>query len=152
MNDYLMDTRHWRIVGAEEFPKVFRALCDLLPPDSIVGLAEGALSSELQAFFDVNAVSLDSAVSGALPRGEFVHAYYLPVEPQRMTVLADTAERHAEPEIARHMIAIGNGVSLLEWYDAPDDPISLSMALREVAVTRFARAVGGSLRVAEGVE
>ncbi len=68
-----------------------------------------------------------------------------------MMALAAIAEHHAEPEIALFMVVISDGSSVLEWYDAPDDPISISLDYPEDAVSSFARTVGGVYVADEGV-
>jgi hypothetical protein len=151
MNPYLMDAPHWRIEGVGDFPRVFLALLDLLPAGSIIGLAGGSLSPEVRSFFDKNAIPLDPAVFASLPEGNFAGAFFVPVDRQRMTELAAIAEHHAEPEIALHMAAISNGSSIFEWFDAPDDPISISLLLTEDAVSRFAYAAGGTWAAAPAV-
>ncbi len=143
MNPYLMATPHWRIDGASDLPQVFLALVDLLSPGSVIGFAGGSLSVEVRSFLTQNSLRLDPAVTGSLPEGEFVDAHFLPVDRRCMTDLAAIAEHHAEAEIAMFMVAISDGSSVLEWYDAPDDPITISAEFPEETVRAFARAVGG---------
>lgn len=148
---YLMDSPHWRIDGASDFPRIFLAMIDLFPPGSVIGLSGGSLSAEVRTFFERNRLKLHSDVTPSLPEGEFVDAHYLPLDRQCMMKLAAIAEHHAEPEIANSMVVISNGASVLEWYDAPDDPISISLDYAEDAVSLFARAVGGLYVADKGV-
>lgn len=151
-NPYLMDSRHWRVEGAFDYTKVFPAMLELLPLNSILGLAQGDLSPEGREFMIENSIKLDPVILNSLPQGSFEDAFFIPVDRKRMFLLAGLADHHAEPEIALHMVGIGNGLSLLEWFDAPDDPISISLKLTEPAVEHFAQSVGATFKgVADGV-
>lgn len=138
-----MDSHHWRIDGANDFPRIFLALVDLLSPGSVIGFCGGSLSPEVRSFFTQNSLTLDPAVTESLPMPEFVDAHFLPVDRSCMADLAAIAEHHAEPEIALFMVAISDGSSVLEWYDAPGGSISISAKFPEEEISAFARTVGG---------
>lgn len=144
---YLMDAPHWRIEGVRDYPRFLLALTDLLPRCSVIGLAGGAGSPEIETFLREHAVLVSRTTRAAIPQGEFHSAAFLSSDPRCLAALAELAEHHAEPEIAGHVIAISNDTSVLEWFDAPDDPISISSTLAEAAVSRFTYAAGGTGQV-----
>jgi hypothetical protein len=116
----------------------------LLPtPGSFLGLAEGAWPPEVRAFLTTYVAHLEKPLLEALPR-ELQSAALLRVDPALMAELTELACRHAEPEIAIHLVAGSPEAVLLEWYDAPDDPVALAGTLDETIVASFAAATGGS--------
>jgi len=133
---YLMDGPHWRIVGVQGFAAFFRAV-RLLGPNTLVGLASGAWPGELRESLSGMSASLRAAVLERLPQ-EFHRALFIPVGDCEMETLAELAERHAEPEIATHIGVFTEAGRLLEWFDAPTDPIVVSPSLGGGAVSRFA--------------
>ncbi len=59
-------------------------------------------------------------------------------------LLADLAERCAEPELAVHFHAYRDGEVLLEWHDAFTQPMLLAASLDENTVREFATALGAT--------
>jgi hypothetical protein len=70
---------------------------------------------------------------------DFRDAEYVPVNDAHMAALAALAEGHADPEIAIHVAALTPTGPLLEWFDLPEDPISISPLVTAAAVARVAR-------------
>jgi hypothetical protein len=60
-----------------------------------------------------------------------------------MDAFAKLADHHAGPEIAGALGAFTSDEIWLEWFDAPDDPISLALSIPESAVERFANQIRG---------
>lgn len=73
---------------------------------------------------------------------DFAEAYYISITAQNMATLADLSEHSAEIEIALHLAIISDGERLLEWFDLPDDPISIAQLIKEETVSHFAESVG----------
>jgi hypothetical protein len=124
-----------------EFAAFFRAVHILDPPAVFVALAAGAGPREVQESLSQIAIDPGAAVRNRLAR-EFRQAVYVPVGDMQMATLATLAERHAEPEIAIHIAAFTPDGPLVEWFDAPDDPIAVSSSVPREAVSRFAQGLG----------
>ena len=141
----LTNSAHWDIHGAD-FYRAIRALPEILTPGSVLGLADGAWSSHLRSFLDAHAAALEPDVISALP-ADFRRARFIRTDARTIADLAALADKHAEPEVAIHLIVLQAGSSLVEWYDLPNDPIAVSLSIDEAAVKRFAEAVGGRCEV-----
>jgi len=62
------------------------------------------------------------------------------------------AGEHAEPEVAIHLMVVTDSGSYLEWFDLPQDPISVSSVADEGMIRQFAEAIGGDYeRLENGV-
>ena len=147
----LTDDCHWHINGAKDYCSFFRAIPTFCPNNAVLGLAAGFPQEELARFLADNAFEFDDAFLKTFPQ-DFQRANYLRVDVPTMVELERFAEQSAEPEIAIHLIVISEGLPLLEWYDAPDDPIAISNHVGENTVMAFARAIGGTHgRVEAGV-
>jgi hypothetical protein len=139
-----MDRAHWRVSGVRDLPAFLRALPALLPADSILRLELDAPDEDVARFLTQFAIqSTMTRNRGTLwPSSELHH---VPIRPDVMATLAELAEVRAEHDVAEHMIAYRGDEILLEWYDAIFDPIFISRAIGEGALSVFARSVGGEL-------
>jgi len=146
-----MDDEHWRIAHVGEFAALFRAIHLLDPPAPFVALAEGAWPRDVQESLSQISIDPGGAVREQLTR-EFLQALFVPVGNRQMEALAALAERHAELEVAIHIAALATHGPLVEWFDAPDDPIAVSPSVPRGAVARFAEQLGATSEwVARGV-
>jgi hypothetical protein len=146
----LTASEHWHVVGVDLY-RVLPALPEITAPEAVLGLADGAWSRELRRFLDRHAVAVSRDVLSKLP-SEFHRARFLAADLSAIRDLLELAERHAEPEIAVHLIVLQSGGSLVEWYDLPEDPIAVSLAVEESAVARFAEMAGGRYEIAAAGE
>jgi hypothetical protein len=140
-SQYLIDGPHWRVAEVKEFAAFFRAVHLLAPAAAFVALADGAWPSEVRASLGEISADPDLRVRGRFPR-EFCEAVWVPMGQAQMEALATLAERHAEPEIAIHIGAFTAGGSVVEWFDAPTDPIAVSPSVTPEAVSQFAKELG----------
>jgi len=138
---YLSESSHWHIDSAD-FYRAFQAFSDVVPTGSVLGIAEGAWPPAVRAFLDEYGVTIEASVLSSLPV-DFQSARFLPVNAPIMRQAEALAERQAEHEFATHLIVVNNGVSLIEWYDLPQDPITIRFSIEESLVARFATATGG---------
>ena len=69
-------------------------------------------------------------------------SFHVPVADAVMCGLADISERHAEPEVADHMVAYHDRGVVLEWYDAGSDPIFVAKEIPEATVAAFCTKIG----------
>ncbi len=141
--ELLMDGKHWRVTGARDLAAFFRALPELLPAGSAVIVANEAWPSDFERFLEGLAIKPDAARIPASARTVSA-SFHVPVNKETMAELGQRANRHAEPEVATHLIGYRGDRSLLEWYDLPVDPLSIAASLDPAAVRSFASEVGGA--------
>jgi hypothetical protein len=71
-------------------------------------------------------------------------SFHVSISDAVMNGLAKISERHAEPEVADHMVAYHQQGILLEWYDAGLDPIYVSKQIGEESLAAFCAKIGAS--------
>jgi hypothetical protein len=137
-----MSSRHWQVTGVSDLVRFFGALPPLVPPGSVLGLAEGTPDAMLRAFFDRVRSQAEPDIS-MHSSPDFRRAVFIPATPACLFELAALARTRAEPEIAIHLTVVTTEGPLLEWFDLPDDPIYIAPAVPESAVSRLAADAGG---------
>jgi len=140
-----MEGAHYQVRNGVRYPDgfvdFFRALAELSPPDSFLVLGSGAWDRETQDA--LSKLAVDPGAGLPIPAGFHSDRGVVPITASNMETLAGLADHHASPEIAIHLAAVTADDSWLEWFDATDDPISMSLTLPESAVERFAARVRG---------
>ena len=140
---YLGQRPHWRVVGVRVFGSFFRALPDLVPDGSTLYIENDTFTPDVEKY--LKGLSAEDATLVA--RGTIwpkTRKYRIPITPANMVGLAQISERHAEPEVAAHMVVYRGSAIQLEWYDAGDDPIYLSRELDEGKVKTFCTNLGAT--------
>jgi hypothetical protein len=138
-NIYLFDGPHWEVAPARTFESFFLALPSLVPLDSVICLADGAWDRALENFFQKNRCGIPD---GIVRPNDFDNGIHLAATSDILNELAAMARHHAEPEIAMH-VAVSHGVTeLLEWFDVPSDPFSVSLKIPEANVVEFCAKLG----------
>lgn len=135
---YLFEISHWEIKKIKDLDIFFLYLPLIFPYDTYLCLADGYYSSELKSYIDAY------HSNEPLPQlhSEFSECDKIPINDNTMRILMELANHHATPEIAMHLCVCSKTVRLLEWYDIPLDPISLSIEIPEEAIRRFCTAIG----------
>lgn len=138
-----LDTRlpYWELDGKTDFPRVLRALGDLLPGDSVLCFEGGSPPKTLRAFLETHETAEQAHVARGIlwPRPT---CYHVPATSENLAELARLTESCRTPELAIHFHAYRNAGVLLEWHDAFTEPMLLSAALPEERVAAFAQSVG----------
>lgn len=129
----ITDSVHWHV--STDLYSFIRALPDLLPAGSILGLAEGVWDSEMEEFLAKQAATPDGGLLGTKPR-VFEKARFISADRATLQALSELADGYAQPEIAIHLIVLQGDRTLLEWYDVDDDPIALHASFDEEQVAR----------------
>lgn len=140
---YLCERPHWRVVGVKVFSPSFRELPSLVPKGSVLYIENTRFDRDVNEFLVPRAVEAPRGLvrAGTIwPKPKFFH---VPITQPDMQGLAELSERHAEPEVADHMVVYRESTILLEWYDAGFDPIFLSKEIDEKKVKVFC-AQGGA--------
>ena len=140
-----MDCEHWEITGVRDLERFFQALPLLAPVQRFLAIAGGASTSELRDALGGLDEELDSPLSQVLTP-EFRRAICVSVSDAAMRALIAFARQHSELEIGMFFALFTAGGPILEWYDAPDDPISIILQMPEQLVASFAKTAGGTYR------
>ena len=77
-----------------------------------------------------------------IPLSEFMAGQYLQINQKNLKRLRELAACHAAPEIATHIAISDGNQQILEWFDAPFDPITISLEIAEEKVERFCKELG----------
>jgi len=126
----------WEVSGNTDFPHLFSALSDLLPPDCILYFEDGSPSGQLAQFLHEHGVPERTHVAyGTIwPRPA---VYHVPATPESISRLSELMSSNAYPELAIHFHVYRAQTVLLEWHDAFDQPMLLSAEFLEPQVTAF---------------
>lgn len=139
---YLCQRPHWRIAGVRVFEPFFRALPDFVPDGSTLYIENDTFTPDVEEYLKGLAVQ-DAIVVARGTIWPKTRKYRIPITQANMVGLAQISERHAEPEVAAHMVVYRGSAILLEWYDAGDDPIYLSKEIEEEKVKTLTSKLGG---------
>lgn len=115
----------WCVSGSRDLALMMRALPSLVPEMTDLHLDGFSMAEDV-------AVALAPFTIETVPRGRVT----LAITPAVFEVLAQLAERHAEPVICHHMIGFADAARVLEWFDIPADPVYLGMGLPAQRVIR----------------
>jgi len=134
----------WEVEGTTDFPALLRAVFEWFPDDSVLYFEGGSPNEELSAFMAAHAVpeTVHIATGTIWPKPKVFH---VPATRENIDLLADLAERCAEPELAVHVHVYRDGEVLLEWHDAFAQPMLLAGSLGENTVREFAAALGATV-------
>jgi len=121
------------------------AIDEVLPKDAILYL-EGtsivpAVSEFLQASEADETPEVEPNTTWPRPR-----VFHLPLTGTNLAELRSLADRHAEPEIANHLVVYRGDDVLLWAHDAGNGHVQLSRSLSSEVVERFRAALGTTLR------
>lgn len=135
---------HWRVnrISNFDFASCLRALPFLVPPDSILCLADTVWGDRVANI--LNTISLNMELTRPTNHNlDFDEAYYIPISNEQMAKLVELAENSAEIEIALNLAVFYDNKVILEWIDLPEPPIYISETIERESVFRFAESVGG---------
>lgn len=134
-----MDADHWQVSPAYDLADFFLALAEFAPADSTITLVCGSWSENLRSFLEN--VAVDHVKKGWI----FTHERYtIPISDQIMRELSCLASSHAAPEIASSIVVKHDAQKLVEWFDLPDDPISIAPDVDENKVIQLATSIGAT--------
>jgi len=137
-----LDTNHpyWELDSKTNFPRLLRALVDLLPDGCVLYFEGGSPGQGLLAFQNTRQMPEQShvAVSTLWPRPRCCH---MPATPQNLTDLAKAVKPWVTFELAVHFHIYRTTEVLLQWHDAFTEPMFLAGAFPENKVRAFADAL-----------
>ena len=135
---YLHDGSHWQLNPVKDVKVFFANLGHLVPNGATLCLAEADWSEEGREFVRSHGHRPEETPLPSEFRGEPCFE----LSPGVLRLLSDLASRHASPELAIHLGVFASGEALVEWFDLPGDPISVSPSMPEERVEGFATACG----------
>jgi hypothetical protein len=124
--------------------ELLSAIDEAIPKDATLCL-EGRPVSEIRDYVELRAAVRPPKIEpGTIwPRQQFLH---LPLEGANLAGLRALAERHAEPEIADHLMVYRDDEVLLWAPDAGDGLVVLAKSLPETTITYFRAVLGAAMR------
>jgi hypothetical protein len=125
-----IDHPYWTVSKPNDFPAFLRVLPDIMPDGSILYLESSHTAPDVQTYLHTRQAVTTCKIAGATiwPRPEYFH---IPITPENVAGLAELSEHYAVPEICDHLHVYKDGRMLLQWYDAPVDPLALSREISE---------------------
>ncbi len=154
--NYLFNGPHYEVREGARYPDgfsdFFDALAEISLPESYLALAGGAWDKHIHEALSSAIMDRAELLLPVALTEEFKKARVLPISESQLAVLASLAQNHASPEIAMHLAAFTRDGPWLEWFDATDDPISMSLTIPETTVATFAKRIRGKWERHEGPE
>jgi hypothetical protein len=148
---YLMNHQHWQLPGIPNVPGFLRSLSFLVPSDAWVALASGLFWDQLAPMVAVPSdCARPSNEALALLSPEFGDADILPVTPSLLASLEQLAASNSTSALFVHFAVFTEQGPVLEWFDAPGDPVSIAPLIHEDIVAAVALAAGAQYRNAPG--
>ncbi len=147
---YLCDEPHWAIEGNPDFALLFRNLPGLIEGGATLAISGSSLGHDVKDYLDKLKVTPSNSIR-CEPHFFGPEAYHIPITVKNLNGLADVSERHAEPEVADHMIVYRDTTVLLEWYDAGSNPIWITKDVAKERIDNFGRAIDCEIKTVSKV-
>jgi hypothetical protein len=124
---------------------LLRAIDETLPKDAVLCLEGTSIAPDVAAYLeDLEPDDPPPVARNTLwPRSRVFH---LPLTGANLHELRTLAERHAEPEIADHLVVYRGETVLLWAHDAGYGYVAVSSELPEQTLAAFTAALGPALR------
>jgi hypothetical protein len=125
---------------------LLRAIDEAMPQDAVLCIEGTAVAPEVASFLEARQTGHPPpaiAPNTSWPEPRFFH---LPLIGSNLSDLRDLADRHAEPEIANHLVVYCGRNVLLWAHDAGAGHVSLSRHLPQATMDAFRSKLGNALR------
>jgi hypothetical protein len=126
---------------------LLRAIDQVMPRDAVLCIEGASLALDVASFLEARQPPHPPTIAANTlgPKNEFFH---LPLTGNNLSGLRVLAERHAEPEIADHLVVYRDRDVLLWAHDVGSGYVSMSRQLSEATVEAFRQALGKALQPA----
>ena len=135
----------WVVKGVNDPAKFFPALLEIAPKDSILYMEGTSISRPIQ--FVLNEIQVEPIIQvqggTTWPRPKIFH---VPFNQNSVERLVPVVENCNGFDVCDHLHLYRNNRMLLQWFDAWDDPIGLSVDCSEAQVKRFCEMAGGTFK------
>jgi hypothetical protein len=128
-----------------DFYVLLRAIDEVMPSDAVLCIEGTSVTRDVASFLESRQPPNPPAVAPntLAPKPDFFH---LPLVGSNLADLRALAERHAEPEVADHLLVYRDRQVLLWAGDVGDGYVSVSRHLPEDKIEAFRSALGPALR------
>jgi hypothetical protein len=113
----------------------------LAPAGGVMGLADGLFWDLASPHVAAFTVTPEPKAVAALPR-EFHNAEFLALTPASISALRSLTTAYGTGSLFIFFVLFTPTGSVLEWYDAPADPMSIAPTIPRATVMAFAQALG----------
>ncbi len=139
---HLAEAEPWRVDSTRDMGRFLRALKVLVPEDSVAyfeDTGERHFAEYLQRTAITPTVQIARGTIWPKP-----DCYHVPMAAGMADKLAGYLEKNPCGFVCSHLHIYRDGVVLLEWHDALDNPIYISRSIDEQSVSRFASSLGAA--------
>lgn len=145
---YIMDGPHWTLGPPSDLGAFFRALRLLVPLEGFLGLAQGLWWDKVRDRIASFAVDPGPAVLDTLT-DEFDDADFLLTSKPSLDALASLSREQEAPGLFIFLVLFTRDGPVLEWFDAPTDPMSIAGSIPRGQVVQFAQEARLAFNVAD---
>lgn len=129
-----------------DFYELLRAIDEVMPNDAVLYLEGRSIAPDVAAFLEARQVADRPPVEPNSLGRKPPRVFHLALAGTAVTELRALAERHAEPEIADHLVVYHDGRVLLWAHDAGAGYVLLSRSLPGETIERFREEIPVALR------
>jgi hypothetical protein len=128
---------------------LLRAIDEVMPEDAVLCVEGTTVAPDVASFLESRETPHTSATAPNTlwPEPQF---FYLPLTATNLRDLRLLAERHAEPEIADHLVVYRDREVLMWAHDAGSGSVWVSRKLPRTMIDSFREALGDTLRINGG--
>jgi hypothetical protein len=125
--------------------ELLRAIDEAMPKDAVLYVEATAIAPDVASFLETRSARDRRQITPNTlwPKPKVFH---MPLTGENLAEFRDLAERHAEPEVADHLV-VYRGEDVLLWaHDAGDGYVDIARDLSESIVEAFRDALGDAIR------
>ena len=128
-----------------DFYKLLRAIDETMPKDAVLYLEGTSIAPDVASFLESRPAPDQREITANTlwPKPKTFH---IPLTGDNVAQLRNLAEKHAEPEVADHLVVYRGEVVLLWAHDAGDGYVRISRDLSESIVKALREALGDRIR------
>lgn len=125
--------------------KLLRAIDEVMPKDAVLYVEATAIAPDVASFLETRTAQDQREITSNTlwPRPRVFH---LPLTGDNLAEFRELAEKHAEPEVADHLVVYRGDDVLLWAHDAGDGYVDVARGWPESSVEAFRDALGDAIR------
>ena len=125
--------------------KLLRAIDEAMPKDAVLYLEATDIAPDVASFLESHPAQARREIRANTlwPKPRVFH---LPLTGDNLAEFRDLAEKHAEPEVADHLVVYRGEAVLLWAHDAGDGYVDVARDLTEPIVEALRNALGDAIR------
>ncbi|HEX5043959.1 MAG TPA: hypothetical protein VFV75_13695 [Candidatus Polarisedimenticolaceae bacterium] len=134
----------WEI-RAQDYSRVFQSLKELVGPAATVCVIGASVDEDVASLLSTLSTPETHRLGEVGTWWPRPRVFQIPATEPNLAQLATASAGAAEPEFMEHLVVYEAGINVLEWWDAPNDPIRLAATIPEEVVRRFATRLGAAV-------